>query len=403
MWPCGRWTAVRAGLALVMVAGVSGTGTAGVADAGPGVAVVRIVDLGTLPDGETSEAVDINDEGVVVGRSAGHAVRWDQSGRITDLGTLPGGLYSDAVAINDRGMIAGQATTVDGRYHLVLWDRAGRITDAGTLPGGTYFTPIAINDRGVVLGHGDAADGREHAATWQRRTGFTVLRPPAGGCCAQPSAINNRGVAVGGGDVRTDVRADVREVGAIRWDRAGEPAVLGAVSGMWTGAADVNDRGVAVGTAFRGGGAVRVPVRWDRRGRVGELRTPHGQGNALAINRAGVVAGVWLGAPDARAARWDRDGMMTDLGALPDFPSSFAVGLNDHGTVIGQATRWDAGRRFVAHAVRWEPDGRITDLGTLGGPESSVRAINGQGTAVGRAETADGRAHAVLWPAALGG
>jgi probable HAF family extracellular repeat protein len=45
----------------------------------------------------------------------------------------------------------------------------------------------------------------------------------------------------------------------------------------------------------------------------------------------------------------------------------------------------------------------VTDLGTLGGPDSRATALNGQGTTVGTAETADGHTRAVLWPAPLGG
>lgn len=75
-------------------------------------------DLGTLPGGQHSSTVDINDQGQVVGTSnmprAGviggveHAVRWDSTAVIRDLGTL-GGRGSSAVAINEAGQVVGSS------------------------------------------------------------------------------------------------------------------------------------------------------------------------------------------------------------------------------------------------------------------------------------------------------
>ena len=87
-------------VAVVLVAAASGS-------AGSVQARWVIRDLGTL-GGSQSHASDVNERGQVVGSSSVrgginpvHAFLW-QDGKLTDLGTLPEGQASDAVDINDR-------------------------------------------------------------------------------------------------------------------------------------------------------------------------------------------------------------------------------------------------------------------------------------------------------------
>ena len=96
-----------------------------------------------------------------------HAVRWNRAGRVLDLGTLPGGVTSDAIRISDNGMIVGNAHTASGERHATLWDRNGNITDLGTLPGGTDSYASDVNSHGAVVGASLAADGALHAVIWQ--------------------------------------------------------------------------------------------------------------------------------------------------------------------------------------------------------------------------------------------
>ena len=98
-----------------------------------------ITDLGTLPGGNESVAVAVNERGEIVGwsattRSDAHGFYW-QEGKMRDLGTL-GGLRSFAVAINERGQIVGHADTGakdDGWpvYNAFLW-QSGKMRDLGT-------------------------------------------------------------------------------------------------------------------------------------------------------------------------------------------------------------------------------------------------------------------------------
>jgi probable HAF family extracellular repeat protein len=85
-----------------------------------------MVSVGTL-GGPATSIFDLNDRRQVVGVSTlatgeAHAVVWD-NGKLIDLGTLPGGNNSDAVAINRRGQIAGQSNSAESPQLAVLWTR----------------------------------------------------------------------------------------------------------------------------------------------------------------------------------------------------------------------------------------------------------------------------------------
>lgn len=96
-----------------------------------------------------------------------------------------------------------------------------------------------------------------------------------------------------------------------------------------------------------------------------------------------IGSGAVLSAPDP-----------VDLGTLPGYVSNQALGINDSGTVFGQATNVDGQSR----AVRWDPDGAITDLGILGGYfRSEATDIDDDGWTVGTVSTADGQTQAVRW------
>jgi len=71
---------------------------------------------------------------------------------------------------------------------------------------------------------------------------------------------------------------------------------------------------------------------------------------------------------------------------------SRALGINDHGHVVGEA-QTPAG---INRAVLWR-DGVLTDLGTLGGDRAQAYAINNAGYITGRARNAAGRDRAFLF------
>jgi probable HAF family extracellular repeat protein len=121
-----------------------------------------MTDLGTL-GGDTSEAVWLNDKGVVVGsadlagssgRQTHDAVVWI-NGKIHDLGTVPGDTCSRGLGLNVRGQVVGDSSDCHNNLHAFLWEDGGPIVDLNTLipPGsGVQLTnAFNINDRGEIL------------------------------------------------------------------------------------------------------------------------------------------------------------------------------------------------------------------------------------------------------------
>jgi probable HAF family extracellular repeat protein len=116
-------------------------------------------DLGTL-GGENSEAIWINDSGVIAGSAdlptpgIHDAVRW-KDGEILDLGTVNGEACSRGRAVNARGQIVGGSSDCHNFLHAFVWEEGGPMIDLNTVipPGsGLQLTnAFNINDRGEIL------------------------------------------------------------------------------------------------------------------------------------------------------------------------------------------------------------------------------------------------------------
>ncbi|GIG87865.1 DUF3466 family protein [Plantactinospora endophytica] len=137
-----------------------------------------MADLGTgYGAGSGSVAEGVNDVGVVVGRryeaqgAPYRGVVW-RDGEIVEIGSLggtagPWGTLSTATAVNNHGQVVGGAATPDGPLHGFLW-QDGVLRDLGTLGGNSEATMANdINDRGQVVGMSQTAEGETHAFLWQ--------------------------------------------------------------------------------------------------------------------------------------------------------------------------------------------------------------------------------------------
>jgi probable HAF family extracellular repeat protein len=86
----------------------------------------------------------------------------------------------------------------------------------------------------------------------------------------------------------------------------------------------------------------------------------------------------------AHACQW-RNGVLTDLGALPEGNNSFASWISGNGLIVGASENGLIDPKFgvpEANAVLWR-DGEIINLGTLGKNFSSASAVNDRAQVVG--------------------
>jgi probable HAF family extracellular repeat protein len=129
-----------------------------------------VIDLGSIAPHERSEALAVNDHNIAVGASNNgltpsstpirRAVRWEIVGgvpQIEELGSL-GRTFSEALDINNEGVIVGSATNILGLSQVAwIWSN-GVMTDLNTLvdlpPGWVLTSAQSINENGDIAGFG---------------------------------------------------------------------------------------------------------------------------------------------------------------------------------------------------------------------------------------------------------
>jgi probable HAF family extracellular repeat protein len=160
-----------------------------------------------------------------------------------DIGTL-GGLRASVNAINDAGVVVGWSELQSGLHHAFRYSD-GAMLDLGTLPGDKESYAVGTNEAGEIVGTSVGIGIR--AFLWRPWVQPGVphmkdLGPLAGARPGdvQAGGINNNGEVVGRAcciGISSDV--DV----AFRWTSAG----MAQLRGLYAGAFDLNDEGLAVG------------------------------------------------------------------------------------------------------------------------------------------------------------
>jgi len=298
--------------------------------------VLGLRDLGTL-GGEESGANAINNRGEVVGWTTlssenAHAFVWRDvntngvvdAGEMTDLGVLPGRdpqqVNSSAININNNGQIIGLSAGGDfGTDRAVIWNNHQIQELSGTLRGLPFVpentTPYGLTNSGIVVGECgnpsflEAYNFQYMAFQWQHGVVQAVPLPEF----APARAVNSAGTIVGGG---------------WRWQN-GAVASLGHLGGGLTQAFDINDGGLVVGESCLADGTYHAFL-YDGTMRDLNEMIPANSGwvleRATAINVQGQIVGIgrlygrWRGfvlLPGARlGVNCNNDGSMRD--GVPD-------------------------------------------------------------------------------------
>jgi probable HAF family extracellular repeat protein len=270
----------------------------------------------------------INDSGQAVGTSwengMPQGIIW-QNGSVTHLGNLQdhGQVYANT--INNIGDVAGHAWTVSGdNADAFLW-KNGHFTILGTL-GGTHTAAYGINDSGKIVGHSLLGDGYSgHAFLWDSGK-MTDLG------MGEALSINNKSQITGyNGNTH-----------AVLWQNDMSIIDLGTLGGKASWGKAINETGQIVGESYITGDSA-------------------------------IHAFLW------------QDETMEDIGILPGYIHSVALGINDIGQVVGKSEISIAGQLY-SEAFLWQ-DGKMTDLGM-----GTALAINNNGWIVGQIYE-----QAVLW------
>lgn len=134
------------------------------------VEITNVVDLGTLPGGNSSSAQDISSNGYIVGRSETasgdtHAFLFSTASGMNDLGVLAGGNNSSALGVNNHNQVVGWSELLNPETdnvirHGFIWDD-GDLKDLGAYPPeddiDSRSVARAINDDGLIGGNVDLA------------------------------------------------------------------------------------------------------------------------------------------------------------------------------------------------------------------------------------------------------
>ena len=331
-----------------------------------------VTDIGILKGDNESSGFWINSSGAVVGCSdtansegypctgtgAGqHAFYWTKSGGLKDLGTLPGGNISGAIGLNDSGQVVGYSNTSTGlltEYNFIAfeWTSAGGMVNLGKLSGGNSSCAFEINASGVIAGDSFVSSSVVNAASWTNNK-IKNLGALSRGIFTAALDINDSGEIVG---------ESVFEYGppftshGFSWTSAGGMKDLGTLSGGDTSMANaINDSGIVVGQSNAESFLTEWhAVKWDAKNNIDDLGTLPGGTYSIAfgINASSQVVGYGnIGNNAAHAMLWTSTAGMQDLNNLIPSNSGWVLinanAINASGQITGYGTKGGHNHAFL--------------------------------------------------------
>jgi len=247
----------------------------------------------------------------------------------------PGAIGTFALDINDARAIVGRYRTDDGAVHGFLRRRSGEFV-AIDFPGSVYTVATGINERGDISGQYAPPEDLDARHGFLLRGGhFTTLDPP-GSVFTNASGINDRGDVTGrvfppdggrmGFRLRHGAYAMIEFPGAVETN-AWRSTNAGVILGLYIDADDRSRLFLARGDKLS---ALKLPIE-----------NPLASENGDINSRGDVVATycdespcTWL-SQGAHGLLMSRHGHAFTAIDVPGAPSTAAIGLNEHGDLVG--------------------------------------------------------------------
>jgi len=215
--------------------------------------------------------------------------------------------------------------------------------------------------------------------------------------------VSSRARALSEADIVAGDSSGAMESRATRWGLDGTPFAFETLTRAMAEANDINEDHYAVGLAWRYSDDFRAAL-WDADGAITQLGSLFADGEARAINNLGEMVG-WSSTPTspARAVVWwldDPQAFPFDIGALAgtDGATAMAYDLNDLGQIVGGSESTDGSEGF--HAFLYQ-DGLMAALPELyDGYGSEAFSINENSQIVGYCAATDpqeGPTYGALW------
>jgi probable HAF family extracellular repeat protein len=235
--------------------------------------------------------------------------------------------------INDAGIVVGRGLTLGGAYRALRWDN-GTPIDLGALPGfNSRSKAYGISNTNHIVGHSGESCIPADPTLWA--AGQILGLHDVARLSVEVYRINDAGIAVGEG---YDSCTRPWNNTAFQWTGNAVSLLPPRSGDLESGAYGINNSGVVAGFSGDSSGEAHMRAcRWDNgiASLIPDLGGDHSI--AFAINDLAQFAG-YSRTPSGDFRAFFFDGTTAiDLGTLPGYDHSNAIGLSNDGTVIGFA------------------------------------------------------------------